>query len=48
MMTGAFAYGVYGIPRSTMDVDLVLSVAQTGMIKKVIQRLGAEVEFDCV
>ncbi len=27
MLTGAFAHGLYGIPRSTKDVDVVLSQA---------------------
>ena len=26
MLTGAFAHGLYGIPRSTKDVDVVLSL----------------------
>ena len=46
MITGAFAYSVYGIPRSTKDVDVVLSLAGDDPIQKVVARLGRFVEFE--
>ncbi len=46
MLTGAFAYSLYGIPRSTKDVDVVLSVASGDPILKVEKRLASLVEFD--
>jgi len=45
MIAGAFAYGIYGIPRSTKDVDIVLSVADDSVIERVIHHLKNEVEF---
>jgi hypothetical protein len=45
MMTGAFAYGVYAIPRSSKDVDVVLSVAEPKIINRVIEQMSGEVEF---
>ncbi len=42
MMAGAFAYGVYGIPRSTKDVDVVVSITDPGLIDRVIKRLEDE------
>ncbi len=45
MMTGAFAYGIYGIPRSTMDVDVVLSVVEPSVINRVIAQLDPAVSF---
>lgn len=44
MMTGAFAIGFYGIPRSTKDVDVVIGV-QDGAMKRVIKRLEPEIDF---
>lgn len=52
MVTGALAVSYYGIPRSTKDVDLVISVEATNAIGRVIARLetliefGAQVQFD--
>ncbi len=52
MIAGAFAFGIYGIPRSTKDVDIVVSVTDTSLIERVITRLenkvifGAQVQFD--
>ena len=45
MLTGAFATGCYGIPRSTKDVDLVISVVAPGDMERVIARLEPDVEF---
>ncbi len=52
MLTGAFAASYYGIPRSTKDVDLVVSVETTNAVDRLIARLepvvefGAQVQFD--
>jgi hypothetical protein len=46
MLTGAFAHGLYGIPRSTKDVDLVLSVATGDPVTKVVRRLDGLVRFE--
>jgi hypothetical protein len=45
MVTGAFAFGFYGIPRSTKDVDVVVSMAAGDAISRIITRLVPEVEF---
>ena len=46
MITGAFAFNLYGIPRTTSDVDLVLSVKQTDAIERVVMQLSPIVLFD--
>ncbi|HYF36489.1 MAG TPA: hypothetical protein VD994_14440 [Prosthecobacter sp.] len=46
MLTGAFATSLYGIPRSTKDVDVVLSMSGVNPAGRVARRLAAEVEFD--
>ena len=52
MIAGAFAFGIYGIPRSTKDVNIVLSVADDSIIERVINHLkdkvvfGEQVQFD--
>ena len=46
MLTGAFAHGLYGIPRSTKDVDVVLSLAMGDPIREVVARLAGVVEFE--
>jgi len=46
MLTGAFASSVYGIPRSTKDVDVVLSLTGSDPIGKVATRLAPIVQFD--
>jgi hypothetical protein len=46
MLTGAFAHGLYGIPRSTKDVDVVLSLVGDDPIKRVVRRLSDVVEFE--
>lgn len=45
MLTGAFAYNFYGIPRSTKDVDIVVDVSSSKGIKSLIERLEPEIEF---
>ncbi|NJM37958.1 MAG: hypothetical protein HC845_08955 [Akkermansiaceae bacterium] len=44
MITGAFAYNAYGIPRSTKDVDFVIDVTGNS-VNRVINRLEPTVEF---
>lgn len=46
MLTGAFATSHYGIPRSTKDVDVVISLSGPDPILRVAQRLDAQVAFD--
>jgi hypothetical protein len=46
MLTGAFAHGLYGIPRSTKDVDVVLSLVGDDPIRRVAKRLSEVVEFE--
>lgn len=46
MVTGAFAYSLYGIPRSTKDVDVVLSLVEGTPIERVVARLSDSVAFD--
>lgn len=46
MVTGAFACGLYGIPRSTKDFDVVVSLAGGDAIRQVSARLADTVEFD--
>ena len=46
MLTDAFAHGLYGIPPSTQDVDVVLSLAGADPIQRVARRLAAIVEFE--
>lgn len=45
MLTGAFAFNMYGIPRATKDFAVVLSVAGGGPMERVIARLDPVVEF---
>ena len=46
MLTDAFAHGLYCIPPSTQDVDVVLSLAGADPIQRVARRLAAIVEFE--
>ena len=52
MVTGAFAYNYYGIPRSTKDFDVVVDVSERKAIPDIIRLLehdidfGAQVQFD--
>lgn len=52
MLTGAFAYNFYGIPRATKDVDIVVDVLGSKNIRSLIERLepgiafGDQVQFD--
>jgi len=45
MLTGAFATSCHGIPRSTMDVDLVLALPTAEELPAVMRRLETDVEF---
>jgi hypothetical protein len=46
VVVGAFAVSAYGIPRSTKDVDVLLSVTGGDPLRRVIARLAPIVEFD--
>lgn len=46
MLTGAFAVSSYGIPRSTKDVDVLISLIGGDPIQRVMSRLSPIVEFD--
>jgi hypothetical protein len=46
MLTGAFAHGLYGIPRSTKDVDVVVSAKLGDAIAKVVSQLSGVVRFE--
>jgi hypothetical protein len=46
MLTGAFAHGLYGIPRSTKDVDVVVSVNLGDAIAQVVSQLSGVVRFE--
>jgi hypothetical protein len=45
MVTGAFAYNFYGIPRSTKDFDVVVDVKDKSAITEVIRLLEPDIEF---
>ncbi len=45
MITGAFAFNHYGIPRSTKDFDVVVDVSAAGGVSRIIERLEGHVEF---
>jgi len=40
MLTGAFAYNLYGIPRSTKDIDIVVNMASGDPIHLLMERLS--------
>ena len=46
MLTGAFATSVYGVPRSTSDVDVVVDGLAGEPIQRVVAGLAALVSFD--
>lgn len=46
MLTGALACGFHGIPRSTKDVDVVVSVSRSLGMDEIISRLHGNVSFD--
>ena len=46
LITGAFAVSFYGIPRSTKDVDVLISLMGGDPIQRVVSRLGSMVDFD--
>jgi len=46
MLTGAFAASVYGVPRSTSDVDIVVDAVAGEPIQRVVAQLAPMVIFD--
>ncbi len=46
MGVGAIAAGAYGVPRSTRDIDLLVSVEVPGNVSALIRRLSDLVRFD--
>lgn len=46
MVTGAIATGLYGSPRSTADVDVVVDVADPTGLPRIAARLAPVVTFD--
>lgn len=45
MITGAFAYNLYGVPRSTKDFDIVVDLAEAGKLREIVRLLEGQVEF---
>ncbi len=46
MLTGAFAFNYYGVPRATKDVDIVVDVTGSKGIKDLIMDLEPEIQFN--
>jgi hypothetical protein len=46
MLVGAMAAGTYGVPRSTRDVDVLMSIEFPAHVTSLIQRLSLFVAFD--
>jgi len=46
MAVGALAAGAYGVPRSTRDIDLLVSVDVGGGVGAVMKGLAPWVEFE--
>ena len=46
LVTGAIAVGIYGIPRGTKDIDIVVSLQTHGPLQRLEQRLAGIVTFD--
>jgi len=46
MFTGALATGLYGSPRSTADVDVVVDVADPTAMPRLVARLASVATFD--
>src|SRR5947199_2161788 len=46
MLVGAVAAGAYGVPRSTRDVDLLVSVNKEGALAAMTAKLDPVVQFD--
>ena len=46
MLTGAFAFNFYGVPRATKDVDIVVDVSGSKNIKNLISNLEPEIQFN--
>jgi hypothetical protein len=45
MLTGALAYNYYAIPRSTKDVDIVVSLSDPGVMTKIMRLMEPEIIF---
>ena len=45
MITGAFAYNLYGVRRSTKDFDVVVDLADAGRLREIVRLLEGQVEF---
>ena len=45
MLVGAFSVNVYGIPRSTKDADIVVSL-RDGQLSSLMERLGPDYQLD--
>lgn len=45
MVVGSFSSNIYGVPRSTRDIDIVLESAGV-VIKELIQKLGSNYKID--
>lgn len=46
MVTGAFAFNMYGIPRATNDFDVVIGLAGEYPIRRIVARLQEVIAFD--
>jgi hypothetical protein len=46
MLTDAFAFNYYGVPRATKDVDIVVEVTGSKGIKDLIMDLEPEIHFN--
>lgn len=46
MLTGAFAFNFYGVPRATKDVDIVIDVSHSNSIKNLINSLEPDIQFN--
>lgn len=46
MLTGAFAHGLYGIPRATKDVDVVVSLTGADPIQPIVRKLKDVLIFE--
>lgn len=46
LVTGAIAVGVYGLPRGTKDIDIVVSLESNRPLHRLEQRLAGIVTFD--
>lgn len=46
MVTGSFATSVYGIPRATKDVDIVVNLLSGAGFDRLVSTLESQVQFD--